>query len=252
MTPLPETASIASAAGPAAAPAIELRHMRVKRGELTVIDDLSVAIAAGTTAGLVGTNGAGKTTLVEALAGLIPSKGEVHLDGRPVKLGSPRRALQAGIALCPSHRGIFYRMTVLENLFVGGYSVPQNSLRERVEEQLERFPSLAGRRDLKAGQLSGGESQQLAIARALMVRPRILLLDEPSRGLSPAAIETVLAVIGDLVRTGVTALIVDQAVDWLYGRVARLLILANGRLIGDSAESAGSFEEIASKYFDLK
>ncbi|HEX7184734.1 MAG TPA: ATP-binding cassette domain-containing protein [Thermoanaerobaculia bacterium] len=237
---------------PAIAPGLDLRHLRVKRRDLTVIDDLSVSLAAGTTAGLVGTNGAGKTTLVEALAGLIPSSGEVYLDGHLVKLASPRRALKAGIALCPSHRGIFYRMTVLENLLVGGYSMRKRSLRERVQEQLERFPALSARRGIKAGQLSGGESQQLAIARALMVRPRILLLDEPSRGLSPAAIESVLTVIGDLVRTGVTVLIVDQAVDWLYGRVARLLILANGRLIGDSAEADRSFEEIASRYFDLK
>jgi ABC-type branched-subunit amino acid transport system ATPase component len=85
-----------------------------------------------------------------------------------------------------------------------------------------------------------------------MVRPRILLLDEPSRGLSPAAIETVLVVINDLVRTGVAVLIVDQAVDWLYGRVARLLIMANGRLIGDTAGSDRSFDEIAAEYFDLK
>ena len=214
--------------------------------------DLSVSLAAGTIAGLVGTNGAGKTTLVEALAGLIPSSGEVYLEGRAVKPSSPRRALQAGIALCPSHRGIFYRMTVLENLLVGGYSIPRRSLHERVQEQLDRFPALAARRDLRAGQLSGGESQQLAIARALMVRPRILLLDEPSRGLSPAAIETVLAVAGDLARTGVAVLIADQVVDWLHERVARLLILANGRLIGDSAVSGNSFEEIVSRYFDLK
>jgi ABC-type branched-subunit amino acid transport system ATPase component len=217
-----------------------------------VIDGLSVVLPAGTATGLVGTNGAGKTTLVEALAGLIPSSGEIHLDGKPVKLASPLRALRAGVALCPSHRGIFYRMTVLENLLMGGYSTSRKSLRERVQEQLDRFPALATRRDLKAGQLSGGESQQLAIARALMVRPRILLLDEPSRGLSPAAIETVLVVINDLVRTGVAVLIVDQAVDWLYGRVARLLIMANGRLIGDTAGSDRSFDEIAAEYFDLK
>ena len=237
---------------PSAAPALELRHLRVKRGGLTVIDGLSVSLPAGTVTGLVGANGAGKTTLVEALAGLIPSSGEIQVGGQPVKLASPRRALRAGIALCPAHRGIFYRMTVLENLLMGGYSTSRQSLRERLQEQLDRFPALAARRDLKAGQLSGGESQQLAIARALMVRPRILLLDEPSRGLSPAAIETVLAVVSDLVRRGVAVLIVDQAVDWLYGRVARLLIMANGHLIGDSWESDRSFDEIAAEYFDLK
>jgi ABC-type branched-subunit amino acid transport system ATPase component len=190
--------------------------------------------------------------LVEALAGLIPSSGEIFLNGNPVKLASPRHALEAGIALCPSHRGIFYRMTVQENLLVGGYTLGRKILHERVQQQLDRFPGLAARRNLKAGQLSGGESQQLAIARALMVKPRLLLLDEPSRGLSPAAIESLLAVIGDLVQTGVAVLIVDQAVDWLYERVARLLILANGRLIADSTDSGKPFEDIASRYFDLK
>jgi branched-chain amino acid transport system ATP-binding protein len=217
-----------------------------------VIDGLSVSLSAGTSTGLIGANGAGKTTLVEALSGLIPSSGEIYVDGEPVKLANPMRALRAGVALCPSHRGVFYRMSVLENLLMGGYSTSRKSLSERIDEQLDRFPALAARRDLKAGQLSGGESQQLAIARALMVRPRILLLDEPSRGLSPGAIESVLAVVNDLARTGVAVLIVDQAVDWLYGRVARLLIMANGRLIRDSAESDRSFDEIAAEYFDLK
>ena len=143
-------------------------------------------------------------------------------------------------------------MTVRENLIVGGYTLARKTVGERVQEQLDSFPGLAARLELKAGQLSGGESQQLAIARALMVKPRILLLDEPSRGLSPAAIESVLAVIGSLVKTGVAVLIADQAVDWLYGRVERLLILANGRLIGDSAGSDSSFEDIAAGYFDLK
>lgn len=235
-----------------AAPLLELRSLRVQRGELTVIQGLDLRVGAGATIGLVGANGSGKTTLVEALAGFTPSTGDILLDGARVALPDPRRALARGIALCPAHRGIFSRMTVRENLLVGGFTVEKAQLEARVAAQLERFPGLVPRLALPAGQLSGGERQQLAIARALMTEPRLLLLDEPSRGLSPAVIDSLLRLIHELAGAGVTVLVADQAVDWLYGRVERLLILANGRLIADSAEGTASIEDVASQYFDLK
>lgn len=239
-------------AEPAAEAFVELRGLKVQRGELTVIKGLDLRIGAGTTIGLVGANGSGKTTLVEALAGLIPSTGEVRLGGAPVDLRDPRRALDHGIALCPAHRGIFARMTVRENLLVGGFTVEGARLAGRLKAQLDRFPGLFPRLDLPSGQLSGGERQQLAIARALMSGPRLLLLDEPSRGLSPAVIDGLLFLIHELAGAGMVVLVADQAVDWLYGRVERLLILANGRLIADSHEGTASIEEVASRYFDLK
>jgi ABC-type branched-subunit amino acid transport system ATPase component len=217
-----------------------------------VIEGLDLRVDAGTTIGLVGANGSGKTTLVEALAGLIPASGDVRLGGSQVDLRDPRRAIAHGIALCPAHRGIFSRMTVRENLLVGGFTVDAARVGERLTAQLARFPALVPRRDLPAGQLSGGERQQLAIARALMTEPRLLLLDEPSRGLSPAVIDGLLKLIHELAGAGMVVLVADQAVDWLYGRVERLLILANGRLIADSVESTASIEEVTSRYFDLK
>jgi len=248
VSPLPKRAGGPEAARKAL---VELNGFTVRRGELTVIDGLDLWLESGTTIGLVGANGSGKTSLVEALAGLIPSTGEIRLGGAPVELRNPRRALDHGIALCPAHRGIFARMTVRENLLVGGFTVAKSRLGERVAAQLERFPGLVPRLDLPAGQLSGGERQQLAIARALMAAPRLLLLDEPSRGLSPAVIDSLLRLIDELAGTGMVVLVADQAVDWLYGRVERLLILSNGKLIADSLEGTTSIEEIASRYFDL-
>lgn len=236
---------------PGGRPLLELKDLWVHRGELPVIRGLNLEMDRGASIGLIGANGSGKTTLVEALAGLLPCGGEVRVEGQVAELRNPRRALSWGIAMCPANRGIFYRMTVRENLLVGGFTVGTDHLDERLQTQLERFPGLAKRLDLAAGQLSGGERQQLAIARALMVAPRILLLDEPSRGLSPAVIEGLLRLVHELTSSGMIVLIVDQAMDWLHNRVDRLLVLANGRLIGDSVES-DSMEEVASRYFDLR
>ncbi len=238
---------------PASAPArLELRDLTVRRGELWVIRGLSLELAAGSSVALVGTNGSGKTTLLEALVGLLPATGKILVDGSPADLRDPDRALRLGIAMCPAHRGIFHRMTVYDNLVVGGHTLRGEILRPRVEQQFDRFPDLASRGQVLAGQLSGGERQQLAIARALMVEPRLLLLDEPSRGLSPAAIGHMLDTIDQLTGDGITVLVADQAVDWLYRRTDRLLVMANGGLIADSSCQDNPIESFAATYFDLK
>ncbi len=231
---------------------LDVRQLTVYRDSVRRISNLSFALAPGTTAALVGANGSGKSALILALAGFNRSTGEVYLDGKPVNLCSPRCALHAGIALCPADRGIFYRLTVEENLAMGGYTLTRNVQRRRVQELLERFPNLACRRGVLGGQLSGGEQQQLAIARALMVKPRLLLLDEPSRGLSPSAVGILLSTIHELAGEGMTVLLVDQALDWLHDRVDRLLIIADGRLIADSDTNESSMDDLAEAYFDLK
>ncbi len=242
----------ADRSAPHGVPRLELRGLAVRRGELPVIHGLDLELEASSNAALVGSNGSGKTTLLEALVGLLPAAGEIYLDGSRVDLTDPSRALRQGIAMCPAHRGIFYRMTVEENLLVGGNTLRGEVLRSRVQKQLERFPGLANRRRVRAGQLSGGERQQLAIARALMIEPRLLLLDEPSRGLSPVAIGDLLDTVDLLAREGMTVLVVDQAVDWLYDRIRRLLVLTNGKLIADSASEGSSIGDLAKTYFDLR
>ncbi len=230
---------------------LQLCSVTVSRGEIQVIQNVNLKLAAGSRIALVGSNGSGKTSLLEALVGLLPTSGEIYFDGLRVDLRNPGHALRLGIALCPTDRGLFPRLSVEENLKTGGHTLPKKIVPQRVAEQLERFPSLAPRRFVLAGQLSGGERQQLVIARALMVRPRLLLLDEPSRGLSPASVYDLLGTINQLVRRGVTVLIADQAVDWLLGKVDHLLLLANGKLVADSSCATVSHERFAASYFQL-
>jgi len=229
-----------------------VRDLTVRRGDVRLLSNFDLDLDAGICVALVGANGSGKSTLVQALAGVLSATGVVELDGQRVRLGDPTQALGAGIALCPAGRGIFHRLTVAENLTVGGHILPKDVCRARVEEQLERFPDLAKRRALPAGQLSGGERQQLAVARALMVRPKLLLLDEPSRGLSPVATRILLTTARSVGDSGSTVLIVDQALDWLYKGVDRLLIMAEGRLTAELDPREPLEQSTAAAYFDLR
>jgi branched-chain amino acid transport system ATP-binding protein len=232
-------------------PRVSAKGLSVFHSALEAVRAMDVDIAAGTTVGLVGSNGSGKTTLLSALAGRIPFRGDLRLDGQPVRFGSPRDALARGICMCPANRGIFFRMTVHENLLLGGYTLPPREAAGRVEELLDRFPALRSRLNVVAGQLSGGERQQVALARAFVSRPGVVLLDEPSRGLSPAATALLLDTVREMARDGITIIIADQAIDWLHQKIDRLLVVANGRLVGDSAVSTDTFEELCAKYFDL-
>ena len=231
---------------------IELSNFTVWRGEIEAVRGVSLQLWAGKTAAIVGANGSGKTSLLEAIVGLIPFRGSLQVGGRAVLMSKPTQALQAGIALCPANRGIFHRLTVEENLWVAGHTLDRGELRHRIGEQFDRFASLVERRHVPAGQLSGGERQQLAIAKALIVRPRFLLLDEPARGLSPAAIQALLRTIDSLTEGGVTVLIVDQAADWFYPVVNRLLVMTNGEIVSDEQTTGDPQTDVARAYFDLK
>ena len=173
-----------------AAAMLRVEHMRAGYGKKTVLEDVTLDVREGEIVALLGINGAGKSTCLKTIAGmLVPQGGEIHLDGMPIAGRRPAQNARDGLVLVPEGARSFHDLTVRENLEIGGFIIGQKAIfAERYEEALEFFPRLRERINNKAGLLSGGERQLLAIARALMLRPRIMLLDEPFLGLSPIMI----------------------------------------------------------------
>jgi branched-chain amino acid transport system ATP-binding protein len=198
----------------AAPPLLEVVDLRVHYGNIAAVKGVSFHVAAGEMVCLIGANGAGKTSTLKALARLLPAAGEIRYAGQRIDALPPHALIERGLALVPEGRGVFARLTVAENLAMGAYHRHQPAQRAAVDADTQRmyalFPRLAERRRQLAGTLSGGEQQMLAIARALMGRPRLLLLDEPSMGLAPLMVEAVFAAIRDVARDGVTILLVEQ------------------------------------------
>jgi branched-chain amino acid transport system ATP-binding protein len=186
---------------------LRVEDLRVRYGAVEVVHGISFAASAGGVTALIGANGAGKTSTLAAISGLVAATGQVAFDGRELR-GKPAHAIvRAGVVQVPEGREILARMTVEENLLLGlGHGHGTNEL----GAAYERFPILAERRRLPAGTLSGGEQQMLAIARALLASPRLLLLDEPSLGLAPKMVAAVFETLADLRRQGMTMLLVEQ------------------------------------------
>ena len=192
---------------------LELRGLCVSYGPVEAVHQVDLDVRAGEIVTVIGPNGAGKTTLLSAAMGLLPSKGEITLDGERIARPSVEAMVARGVALVPEKRELFGEMSVEDNLLLGGFSLWRKGKRDqsaRMEEVFAIFPRLKERRAQMASTLSGGERQMLAIGRALMAKPRLLMLDEPSLGLAPLIVKEVLQVVASLRNHGVSVLLVEQ------------------------------------------
>ncbi len=231
---------------------LRLDDIEAGYGDMTAIRGVSLEVRAGEIVALIGSNGAGKTTTLRAICGLIPvRRGRVEMDGRRISGLPPAAVVAGGVAHVPEGRQLFPSMTVLENLELGARTAESRRVRaETLERVFALFPRLAERRRQLAGTLSGGEQQMTAIGRALMARPRLLMLDEPSLGLAPVVVSSIFANLGAINRDGVTILLVEQNVLRALRLSHRAYVLENGtiRLEGASARLLAD-EGIKRAYF---
>jgi len=201
---------------------------------LTILNGTSLDARRGEITLLIGPNGAGKSTVLKTLFGmLLPRSGEVRFEGKRINGLSQRELLGAGIAFVPQGRNLFGSLSVRHNLELGGITLPRGELAPRIEEVLERFPRIRERIDNQASTLSGGEQKQLEVGRALLLRPRVILIDEPSIGLSPKLVQEVMTLLRQLADQGVTVLMVEQNVRTALKYSDRALVLEMGRLALD-------------------
>ncbi|HEX7784708.1 MAG TPA: ABC transporter ATP-binding protein [Methylomirabilota bacterium] len=211
---------------------LEAADLRVSYGRIRALRGVSLSVREGEVVALIGPNGAGKTTLLSTVAGLLrPEAGTVSFLGENVGRRSPEDLVRLGMCLVPEGRSTLKHMTVRENLLLGAYSRRDRAVPDDLERMLAKFPALRPRLGQKAGTLSGGEQQMLVIARALMGRPRLLLLDEPSLGLAPLVTAAIFATIGELSREGVTILLVEQNARQALQLAHRAYVLELGRIV---------------------
>jgi len=223
---------------------LEVNNIDVYHGDLQALWDVSLFMNEGELVSLIGANGAGKTTIVETISGLLtPSAGSVTLDGVRLDQMPTHKVVKMGICLAPEEKGIFTGMTVLENLELGAFVPVSRRIRnETFQFVFELFPVLEERKKQTAGTLSGGEQQMLAIGRALMSKPKLLLLDEPSLGLAPIIVKSIFGVIKQINETRVGVLLVEQNVGAALSLANRAYIVENGRIAG-SGDAKGLLDD---------
>ncbi len=226
---------------------VELRGIRASYDGLEVLHGVDLAVDAGTVLAVLGPNGAGKTTLLRVISGeLAPSGGDLLVGGRRVNGVEPSALARAGLCTIPEGRGVFPNLTVQENLWM---TTHRGGSRGDVEEAaFARFPQLASRRSQLAGTMSGGEQQMLALARALVTDPTVLLLDELSMGLAPLVVQSLFEVVAQLAATGVAIVIVEQFVDAALELADRAVILTQGR-VSSEGDPATIRDELRTAYF---
>ena len=233
---------------------LEVDRIAVAYGEAGALWDVTLRVRRGELLSIVGPNGAGKTTLVNTIAGILkPKAGRILMDGHDIGALPPNRHCEAGIALVPEGRRLFTTMSVAENLDVGSYlPAAKARRRESLDEVLALFPALKDRLHVPAGELSGGQQQMVAIGRALMARPRLLLLDEPSLGLSPLVTADMFRAIRRISTAGITIVLVEQNVGIALRVSHRACVLELGRIVAEGApDDLGSRPEIRKAYLGI-
>jgi branched-chain amino acid transport system ATP-binding protein len=211
---------------------LEVRGLATAYGNIRAIKGIDLAVPEGRIVCIIGANGAGKTTLLKTISGLLrAAEGTMSFLGEDITALSPAQLVRRGIVLVPEGRAILSRMTVLENLEMGAYPRRDGRVREDIEATMERFPVLKERRNLAGGSLSGGEQQMLAIGRALLAKPTLLLLDEPSLGLAPLIVSRVFRIIREINREGTTVLLVEQNVRQALKVSHYAYVLETGKIV---------------------
>ncbi len=233
---------------------LELSGVEVAYGDLPALRGVSLAVEAGETLSVVGANGAGKTTMLRAISGLLrPRAGQILLDGKRLDTVPSHAIVERGVVQVPEGRKIFPSLTVLENLELGSYiAAAKVWRREGLEHVFTLFPRLKERERQAAGTMSGGEQQMLAIGRALMARPRLLMLDEPSLGLAPIIVKEIFHIIGEINRLGTTVLLVEQNTRQALALSRRGYVLENGLVVleGTGAQLLGN-EHVKRAYLGM-
>jgi branched-chain amino acid transport system ATP-binding protein len=229
---------------------LAINGLRSGYGKVEVLHGVSLTIEQGQTVTLIGSNGAGKTTLLKTISGLIrPTAGTIEFEGKSIIRRPPHKIVGLGLCQVPEGRAILKRMTVTENLLMGAFNRSDAEIGKDVSAVFERFPALAERREQLAGTLSGGEQQMLAIGRALMARPRLLLLDEPSLGLAPKFITRIFLTIRELQKEGKTILLVEQNARHALQVADRGYVMERGRIVlAGSGQELLKMPEVQSTY----
>lgn len=227
---------------------LEIADLQVTYGGVVAVRDVSLSVGAGEVLAVLGANGAGKTTTLRAVSGLVKLRsGSISVDGRPLRGLSPEAIARLGVAHVPAGRGLFPTLSVADNLRMGLYGAGAKD-DGVVEEMLETFPILRERRDQAAGTMSGGQQQQLVIARALVQRPRLLMLDEMSMGLAPRVVAELFVLVAGLRSSGMAVVIVEQFVGQALAVADHAVVLEQGRVVSSGKPSELSTDELTAAY----
>ena len=214
---------------------LSVRGLNVSYGAIHAVKDVSFEVREGEIVTLIGANGAGKSTTLNAIARILPASGEILFHGSSLMHVPGHAVVKKGLAMVPEGRRIFLRMSVEENLEMGAYIASRQEVKEQMEDVFRRFPRLEERREQTAGTLSGGEQQMLAMGRALMSKPKLLMMDEPSMGLAPILVEQIFGIIRELNAGGTTILLVEQNAQAALSVADRAYVMETGRIVMSGA-----------------